>query len=542
MCGDMKVLKGIFFFIMGLIAAGCAVILICALNPSLTAMLAERVESINAAQSGQNGQGGGLGGLFQDGERQPDAGMSDTGQPGINSDWLEGQSGYEQPEGTPVEIPDSVSGRMGYEPVQEEAQEIDDAEADDLSETETLGDTGSNLTFDAESYPYYAMLEPDMQQIYSQIYANAMSLTASFTPVTPVSVSQVKTVFEAVYNDHPELFWLDTGYSCKYLRSGRCAEITLKFNETADNLEEAGVAFREAAGGITAHAQTLENAFEKEKYVHDALMELAEYDLAAPMNQSAYSALVGGRSVCAGYARAFQYMMQQLGIPCYYCTGYAGEDHAWNIVKLDGAYYNVDVTWDDTEDSNYNYFNKSDSEYASTHRRTGLSVYLPACEGGGTEPAPEGTAGGEENASDVTDTGAADISGLINPNPIKPMEWQSKVVIDPVPPQPTAEERMQENLNKAGITEDQVRDTIQEYYEDCEKLLKGVGKGDRQFVTVIPESLWSSVERAYNNGDYRKGYAEKALKDMGATDFVIQLQVERLGGGYYRIYHNVYTE
>ena len=90
MCGDMKVLKGIFFFIMGLIAAGCAVILICALNPSLTAMLAERVESINAAQSGQNG---GLGGLFQDGERQPDAGMSDTGQPGINSDWLEGQNG-----------------------------------------------------------------------------------------------------------------------------------------------------------------------------------------------------------------------------------------------------------------------------------------------------------------------------------------------------------------------------------------------------------------------------------------------------------------
>ncbi len=539
MCGDMKVLKGIFFFIMGLIAAGCAVILICALNPSLTAMLAERVESINAAQSGQNG---GLGGLFQDGERQPDAGMSDTGQPGINSDWLEGQSGYEQPEGTPVEIPDSVSGRMGYEPVQEEAQEIDDAEADDLSETETLGDTGSNIPFYLGSYPPYAMPGPDIPEIHTQISANALSPTASFTPVTPVSVSQVKTVFEAVYNDHPELFWLDTGYSCKYLRSGRCAEITLKFNETADNLEEAGVAFREAAGGITAHAQTLENAFEKEKYVHDALMELAEYDLAAPMNQSAYSALVGGRSVCAGYARAFQYMMQQLGIPCYYCTGYAGEDHAWNIVKLDGAYYNVDVTWDDTEDSNYNYFNKSDSEYASTHRRTGLSVYLPACEGGGTEPAPEGTAGGEENASDVTDTGAADISGLINPNPIKPMEWQSKVVIDPVPPQPTAEERMQENLNKAGITEDQVRDTMQEYYEDCEKLLKGVGKGDRQFVTVIPESLWSSVERAYNNGDYRKGYAEKALKDMGATDFVIQLQVERLGGGYYRIYHNVYTE
>lgn len=545
MCGDMKVLKGIFFFIMGLLMAGCLGILICALNPSLTAMLAERVESLDAAHSGQTGESGGLGGLFEDGEPQPDSGTADRDQPGINSDWLEGRNGYEQPDSDSLETPESVSGRMGYEPVREEALEIDDAEADDLSEAVDPGDTGSDLTFDQEIYPYYAMLEADMQRIYSQIYANAMSLTASFTPVTPVSVSQVKTVFEAVYNDHPELFWLDTGYSCKYLRSGRCAEITLKFNETVNDLEGARQAFQDAAGGIIAQAQSLGSVYDREKYVHDALAQLAEYDVASPMNQSAYSALVGGRSVCAGYARAFQYMMQQLGIPCYYCTGYAGEDHAWNIVKLEGDYYNVDVTWDDTEDSDYGYFNKTDREYAATHRRTGLSVYLPACEGAGTQVQPAPDSGGDETGGGGTEAVGADspddLSGLINPNPIKPMEWQSKVKVDPVPSQPTAEERKQENLDKAGITEEQVRSTMQEYYEDCEKLLKGVGKGDRQFTSVIPESLWSSVERAYNNGDYWKGYAEKALREMGAENFVIQLQTERLGGGYYRLYHNVYT-
>lgn len=545
MCGDMKVLKGIFFFIMGLLIAGCLGILICALNPSLTAMLAERVESLDAAHSGQTGESGGMGGLFEDGEPQPDSGTADRDQPGINSDWLEGRNGYEQPDSDSLETPESVSGRMGYEPVREEALEIDDAEADDLSEAVDPGDTGSDLTFDQEIYPYYAMLEADMQRIYSQIYANAMSLTASFTPVTPVSVSQVKTVFEAVYNDHPELFWLDTGYSCKYLRSGRCAEITLKFNETVNDLEGARQAFQDAAGGIIAQAQSLGSVYDREKYVHDALAQLAEYDVASPMNQSAYSALVGGRSVCAGYARAFQYMMQQLGIPCYYCTGYAGEDHAWNIVKLEGDYYNVDVTWDDTEDSDYSYFNKTDMEYAATHRRTGLSVYLPACEGAGTQVQPAPDSGGDETGGGGTEAVGADspddLSGLINPNPIKPMEWQSKVKVDPVPSQPTAEERKQENLDKAGITEEQVRSTMQEYYEDCEKLLKGVGKGDRQFTSVIPESLWSSVERAYNNGDYWKGYAEKALREMGAENFVIQLQTERLGGGYYRLYHNVYT-
>ena len=553
MCGNLKVLKGIFFFLMGLIMIGCTGILVCALNPSLTAMLAERVESVGSAQSSRDGQSGGLGGLFRDGDGQSDSTVPGEGQPGINADWLEGQSGYEQPDSPSVETPEDVSGRTGYEPVQEEAQEIDEDEAGGLTGAENPGDTGSGLSFDAETYPYYAMLEAEMQQIYSQIYANAMSLTPSFTPVATVSVSQLKTVFEAVYNDHPELFWLDTGYSCKYLRSGRCAEITLKFNETADALEQARLAFQGAAGNIVAQARGLGSQAEMERYVHDALMGLVEYDVAAPMNQSAYSALVGGRSVCAGYARAFQYIMQELGVPCYYCTGYAGEDHAWNIVKIDGVYRNVDVTWDDTEEPTYNYFNKTDRELAATHRRTGLSVYLPACEGAGTQTpaAPEGgeagtsedgeIPGSAENPGGEDADGADDISGLINPNPIQPLEWESKKKEEPVDPLQAAEDRKRESLEKAGVTEEQVRDTMQEYYEDCRRLLKDAGTGDRQFVNVIPQSLWGSVERAYNSGDYRKGYVDSALKDMGASSFAIQLQVQDLGGGYYRLYHNVYT-
>ena len=100
------------------------------------------------------------------------------------------------------------------------------------------------------------------------------------------------------------------------------------------------------------------------------------------MNQSAYSAVVNHETVCAGYARAFQFLLQQYGIPCYLCVGYAGEPHAWNIVCLDGKYYNVDVTWDDTEEESgvsYDWYNRSDADYATTHLRQGLSVNLPPC-------------------------------------------------------------------------------------------------------------------------------------------------------------------
>lgn len=607
---------------MSLIMILCIGVLVCALNPSLTEMLAGKVENLSFVQSGGSGgqtdslpgdgggssdsarQGSGRSGINGGGEGDGTAqGAADTARPGVSADWLRdgSQTGYEPPDGQSVEAPASVSGRMGYEPVQEDAQQIAPEEADDLAESAPLGNTGSELRFDPEIYPYYAMLETDMRSLYNQIYANAMDRVQSFAPVTAVNVNQLKTVFEAVYNDHPELFWLETGYSCKYLRNGSCVEITLKYNATAENLEASRQEFESRAGEILAAAVEQGSDLEKERYVHDSLMQRIEYVVNAPMNQSAYSALVNGRTVCAGYARAFQYLMQRLGIPCYYCTGYAGEDHAWNIIKLGEDYYNVDVTWDDTDTPTYDYFNKSDREFGTSHMRTGLAVYLPACGSGmdmqgnpvsnqasdagdsGTGVSGTGTGNGGTGGSGGTGDGGTGGSGtgngnggtagdgtgtdeqesalaLINPTPVEPLRWHGGTGTDSdaegdgdvnadtdadqgtdADTEPSDEAERQEALDQAGISEEEVRDTMEEYYEDCGRLLREVGTGDRQFTNVIPKEMWNSVEQAYNNGAYRSGYVEDALEAMDAESFVIMLQAQDIGGGYYRLYHNVYT-
>ena len=49
------------------------------------------------------------------------------------------------------------------------------------------------------------------------------------------------------------------------------------------------------------------------------------------------------------------------------------------------------------------------------------------------------------------------------------------------------------------------------------------------------------MERAYSSGTYWKDYAEAALEDMGGENLVIQIEAQRLGGGYYIVYHNVYS-
>lgn len=87
--------------------------------------------------------------------------------------------------------------------------------------------------------------------------------------------------------------------------------------------------------------------------VHDRLAQWCEYDYAnfqaetvPHESYSAYGALVNHRSVCQGYAYAFEWLMDELGIPCVYISS-ESINHGWNMVTLDGEDYFIDVTWDD---------------------------------------------------------------------------------------------------------------------------------------------------------------------------------------------------
>ncbi len=275
-----------------------------------------------------------------------------------------------------TDIPD----RGGLVKVDGDGSLIDSGDLDSLDDSGIIGD---NESVDTEKYVYYSLLTSDGQTVYQQICANIEAMETTFIPETDISVSEMQDAIESVFNDHPEYFWIETAYSYRYTANDVCVQITLCFNDTADDFTNAKTAFDSAAEEIISYAETLESDYEKEKYVHDAVIALADYDesVSDSYSQSAYSALVMGRTVCAGYARAFQYIMQELDITTYYCVGYAGGDHAWNIVELSDGYYNVDLTWDDATSSTYAWFNLPDSVFGRTHTRTDLSVQLPSCEG-----------------------------------------------------------------------------------------------------------------------------------------------------------------
>lgn len=395
--------------------------------------------------------------------------------------------------------PEAVAGRGGYVPVQGETEQVDDKEAEKLREQYTYGETGEGLTFDEVFYPYYAMLDDTQRALYRQIYANTMAVNAIFNPVRQVSQGQLRSVFMAVFNDHPELFWLDSAYRGKFDRSGNCVEIRLEFNELVDNLDAAKARFREEAEKIITPADQLGTDYEVEVYVHNALLDKIEYDLRAPLNQSAYSGLVNGRTVCAGYARSFQYLMMELGIPCYYCTGYAGEAHAWNIVELDGEYYNADATWDDTDPNTYDFFNKTDAEFNTNHRREDLSVYLPAC---------NGTRYANRESSPRT-------SGANNP-------YSSA-----------------RTLEDAGFDESSVLQNLAAYYDDCYKQIMENG-GSCTFQNVVDgENLWLQCYDAYNSDAYSAGYMDRVFTELGVSGCSVDIEAEPLRDGRFLLHHTI---
>ena len=94
----------------------------------------------------------------------------------------------------------------------------------------------------------------------------------------------------------------------------------------------------------------------------------------SPDSFTPYGGLVKGKGVCLGFASVFQLLMDMTGVECITVVGAAynsEEDHAWNMVRLDGEWYCVDATWDWTyyNDMGYmRYFNVTSDFMAEEHQ------------------------------------------------------------------------------------------------------------------------------------------------------------------------------
>ena len=215
----------------------------------------------------------------------------------------------------------------------------------------------------------------------SEAQADTMIFFRTYLLAEDVTLDDYADAISAFSRDHVEVFWIDfsrVGLSITEEMVG--SEIRV-FGELAPLDKDYWIepyksssdvySDRQAMnGGITAALSKVDRTsspYAQLRTIHDWLCEQNVYDTDLSVDDyrrfEAVSALDTDpytMPVCEGYARAFKLLCDRLSIPCMLVDGigYAGgtsELHMWDIVRLDGAWYAVDVTWDDTR-SDYGYF------------------------------------------------------------------------------------------------------------------------------------------------------------------------------------------
>ena len=108
--------------------------------------------------------------------------------------------------------------------------------------------------------------------------------------------------------------------------------------------------------------------YQKVKAIYDYICSNVTYDHdnlndeSYSLKYTAYAALINKTAVCQGYASLFYRLALDAGVDTRVISGEAGGPHAWNIVKLNGKYYNLDSTWDAGR-STYAYFLKNTNDF-----------------------------------------------------------------------------------------------------------------------------------------------------------------------------------
>ena len=216
----------------------------------------------------------------------------------------------------------------------------------------------------------------DENYIFTDIYDAADYLSDEFrarketvnvTFSNALIVTDVRTTLLEALNN-AGYYWETDGitYNVKYVTGGVTVTITPQYDLTLEQYEMLENEIDRVLDSLDLDGKS---EYQKVRVIHDYICDNVNYDYSYS-KYSAYDALITGESVCQGYANLFYLMCDDAGLNARLVTGIGnGGGHAWNIVEIDGGYYNIDTTWDGQSDTTrYTYFLNNDADFGDHER------------------------------------------------------------------------------------------------------------------------------------------------------------------------------
>ena len=192
--------------------------------------------------------------------------------------------------------------------------------------------------------------EYDTQALLNEVEKTAFSVTGDPTEgdYLRYSVADHGLVGASQYVSEAGCLYMLSTWWDYYLPLEQEDELTAAVEETVWNLYLNGMSMEQKINVIY-------------RYVYGASFYDYEEER---ISHTAYASMFLGKSVCQGDALLFSRVLWEAGIPNRVVTG---GSHMWNIVQVDGYYYNCDVTYEKTKGNGTAYFLKTDGEFAADH-------------------------------------------------------------------------------------------------------------------------------------------------------------------------------
>ncbi|GAE09379.1 transglutaminase-like predicted protease [Paenibacillus sp. JCM 10914] len=189
--------------------------------------------------------------------------------------------------------------------------------------------------------------------------------------------SQLKNALDQAMASDPYIHYTIASYSYDYRGTSSSANVTvrLSYRETAEQTQYVN---ERSASILKSILKPGMNDHEKVKVIHDWIVRNLKYDTSLT-KYTAFDGLYTGSTVCQGYSLLTHKLLKEAGIENKILEGTAyatdnpqGQLHAWNLVRLDGAWYHLDTTWNDPvpdrdDEVSYTYYLRTDAQMSRDH-------------------------------------------------------------------------------------------------------------------------------------------------------------------------------
>lgn len=249
-----------------------------------------------------------------------------------------------------------------------------DGNKDNTGYSSVLTDLGySELS--KEEKALYNLLSQNITNISEDVQDNGYykinKIVYDYSRLSDVSINKAVLVF---INENPDVFWISNTYSYayegnktvlyfnSYVSQGDCSKMS---SDLLDVLQKFSNSLPDGLSD-----------YELEKYVFDYITKNCKYDTATSSGNenwksyTAYGALVDKTAVCEGYSKAALKLLNMCGVDSALVCGYikGTYSHMWNIVKISGNWYHLDITGcDDDTLVTHKYFNLTDDTIKESH-------------------------------------------------------------------------------------------------------------------------------------------------------------------------------